>query len=51
MFVVPHDWPPVVRAQPAESVSVVVTMLQLPAWQTGSVRVRVRVPVSEHEFA
>ena len=45
-MVVPHEVPPVVRVQPVESVSVAVVEPQLPLWQTGSVRVRVRVPLS-----
>lgn len=34
-----------VRLQPAVSVSVFCTAAQVPVWQSGSVRVRVREPV------
>jgi hypothetical protein len=44
-MVVPHEVPVVLRMQPVESVSVAVVEPQAPAWQIGSVRVRVRLPV------
>jgi hypothetical protein len=46
VVVVPQDWPPVVRVQPVASVSVAVVEPHAPVWHTGSVRVRVRVPLS-----
>jgi hypothetical protein len=46
-----HSSAPTVRVQPAVSVSVEVVEPQFPPWQTGSVRVRVREPVSEHMLA
>lgn len=39
---------PTMRAQPAVSVSVVVVEPQVPIWHTGSVRLRVREPLSAH---
>lgn len=51
VIVVPHEVPVVERAQPAVSVSVAVVLPQLPDWHTGSVRVRVREPVSEQVAA
>jgi hypothetical protein len=41
----PHEVPLVARLQPAVSVSVVITMPQVPPAQTASVRLRVREPV------
>jgi hypothetical protein len=41
---VPHEVPLVLRVQPAVSVSVVITMPQLPPEQMASVRERVRLP-------
>jgi hypothetical protein len=46
--VVPQDWPVVVRPQAEVSVSVAVTVPQVPLLHTASVRVRVRLPVSLH---
>jgi hypothetical protein len=48
VVVVPHDWPVVVRVQPVVSFSMAVVEPQAALWHTGSVRVRVRVPLSEH---
>lgn len=46
VLVVLQLWPLVVRVQPVVSVSVAVVLPHEPAWHTGSVRVRVREPVS-----
>jgi hypothetical protein len=46
VWVVPHDWPEVLRAHPVVSVSVVLLEPHMPARQTASVRVRVRLPDS-----
>lgn len=49
--VVPHDWPEVLRAQPAVSVSVVVLVLQAPLPQVYVVTLRVREPEMEQVAA
>jgi hypothetical protein len=46
VLVVLQLWPLVEREQPVVSVSVALVLPQEPDWHTGSVRVRVREPVS-----